>query len=93
MRAPMRWRWPTETAPHSGSRRKRPWSPDEIRRMKDFAQSGLLPAEIARALGRSRAATEYKARMYGVKLAANDSDLGRRARQRTGDGARVGDEV
>lgn len=91
MRVSMRWRWPTETAPHPGSRRKRPWSPEEIRRMKDFAQSGLLPAEIARALGRSRAATEYKARMYGVKLAASATDVGRCARRCAGDVAQ-GDE-
>lgn len=59
-------------APGPGSRRKRPWNAEEIRRMKDFARSGLLSAEIARALGRSQAATEYKARMYGVKLPAGD---------------------
>jgi hypothetical protein len=46
--------------------------------MRDFAESGLLSADIARALGRSQAATEYKARMYGVKLPAGDLEVGRK---------------
>ena len=74
------WRWPTETSPGEGSLRHRSWTAEDVRLMRTLAQEGRTMAEIAKAVGRSEAATQYKARMYGVRLqlvTSNHSSEGR----------------
>lgn len=52
-------RWMPRTYPNA-------WSPSEVACLRQLAQDGLYPAEVAKALRRSESAVRNKALMHGI---------------------------
>jgi hypothetical protein len=49
--------------------KKGPWTEDDVRRLRLFADANISTDSIAKYLGRSRAAVTFKARWLNVPLA------------------------